>query len=1055
MGNISEIDGMYNTALRKHKKATPWGLSIISQCGISYTADKATQERLTNDAKEEIKSIVENAITLPNLCKYDAEISLSEKQYLGDVSDELLRHLKPGMANLITAAPGIGKTEWVKKMVKEGKKILLVFPYRSVIMAKFEKDAEICALFDIYKENVSISTLKEDRSAVMTIDKFAQIAKTSNWLSTVFDLIVIDESHLIFTSGYRLERMADALTRIKECINASINVDAPTRLLLMTGTPTGELDYFDTYKVLNHIHVTKPEQRTKQAEIILCNNQDDMKVVVAQQIADYIKEGKKVLYPNNDGDVNVAYIVGAVKGLLGRDVKYGYYKKAREKDEIVQSINRDKTVGNKELIFATNYLSVGIDINDLSDFVFVYDSSFTGSEIEQFNCRLRNQDIDSKIYIAINNGEGIPNQNLFNITPLSLYLNDEDMRQSQDYIAIADKKIKFSCDPVTNEIQTPGFRSEYGRSKFVLEEHELYYYEKGYSSTMCTPFFVTRSLVSYGYKVSVSDSPLDQMSEDGKKEMYEAAKEARKAESAFKNRQSMNTFWWFLGYEGKEGVTNDNRVGYIIVNRKDIKITEDYNLPTVRITATDENGHITELEVPNLKVFEDHLKNAREFLSWYSKETAKWLFEQCVKKKKKGEEEVEEKRLNISELHRYVALIEYIKEAEKKNIGIDFATVLIYIDRIIEEFYEDMHYSITKEKYEEYIEECVDLYLNKLGRAKCCAKSTRKTYRKNIEELFETVAIKSTSDKEIRLKRRPLPERNSELYLRDKEMEKIIKKFFLPFAQIVQNDVNDIQDQPLLGGHIGDQGNTEKQEDPFIITEEGIIADKNHLLKIQNKQKNLMLREMIVQTVGENWYVDVRPQVILLAFSAGVSMIAIDCRGMPHLEPVGDSSVQILCDTHSLTMNRELWQKIEIWAVENVHNYFITSCHLYLQILKDNNKGSRKIWKFERYVDENTTSTIEAKKDRDTFGIRETFFHNKKAIYTVEFSTTMNKKRWSCGELAQYCVDNGYFFIENDEIDVCDVQEAQIQVANATVLKNLSIGASKLSNFLGRLLILI
>jgi hypothetical protein len=398
-------------------------------------------------------------------------------------------------------------------------------------------------------------------------------------------------------------------------------------------------------------------------------------------------------------------------------------------------------------------------------------------------------------------------------------------------------------------------------------------------------------------------------------------------------------------------------------------------------------------------------------------ETTKWLFEQCVKKKKKGEEE---ESLNISELHRHVALIEYIKEAEKKNIGIDFETVLIYIDSIIEEFYEDLHYSITKEKYDGYIEECVGLYLNKLGRAKCCAKGTRKTYRKNVEKLFEIIAIKSSFGKGIRLQRRPLPERNSELYLRNKEMEKIIKKFFSPFAQMIQNDVNSIQDHPLLGCHIGDKGNTEKQEGAFTITEEGIITDRNRLLATQNKQKNLMLREMIVRAVGEEWYVDVRPRVILLVSSAGVGMIIIDLKGMPKLEIIRDSGDKILFDTYKI--NREIWGEVRNWAVENVHNHFLTFYHLFLQILKDNNKGDRKIWKFKRYVDETTTSIIEAAKNRDTFDIREIFFHNKKTIYTVEFGSTMKEKQWSSGELAQYCVDNGYFFIENDEVDICSIQ---------------------------------
>jgi hypothetical protein len=764
--NISEINGMYSTALSRRKKATSWGLNIIGQCGIHYTVDKATQELLTNDAKKHVKSIIEGAITEPNPCECDAEISLKENQFLGDVSDELLKYVKSGKANLITAAPGTGKTEWVKSIAKEGKKILLVLPFISVIVTKIENDNEICELFDVYKENVSISNLKKDKSAVMTIDKFAQVP-INNLLSR-YDLIVVDESHLIFTSGYRLERMADALAKIKKCINESIDVDSPTKLLLMTGTPTGELDYFDYYKLLNHIHVTKPEQRTKQAEIILCRDNEERKASIAKGIADCIRNGKRVLYPTNGGDTRAAYLVGMVEYFLGRPVKWGYYKKARERDDIVQFINHDKTVRDKELILATNYLSAGIDINDRTGFTCIYDGSFAGFEIEQFNCRLRKQDIDSKIYIAINDDNGYAKTQLFNTTLFSIRMDDRDIRQTQNYMLIAGKKIELSYDPVTNEIETPGFREGYGRPKFVLEEHELFNYEKRYMTTMCAPYFVARSLGSYGYNVFVLDSPLNQMSMNEEKKLYEAAVAAAKAESMYQDMQRKNTFLWLLGYEEGKWVADCNRAGYIWGSRRDIKITEDYNLSSVMIMATDEYKHITVLEVPNLKMFDEYLKTIHQFLSCYSKETSKWLFEQCIARKKRGGNEGwgEEGKLDTSELHRYVALIEYIKKERKKDIRTIFANVLTYINSIIDVFYKDPYYSITAEEYKEYIEKCVDLYLNDLGKG-YIVEDTQETYRKKIKELFKTIAIKSGYSDGIRLHYRPLPtQQNRAVYFK-------------------------------------------------------------------------------------------------------------------------------------------------------------------------------------------------------------------------------------------------------------------------------------------------
>ena len=57
-------------------------------------------------------------------------------------------------------------------------------------------------------------------------------------------------------------------------------------------------------------------------------------------------------------------IIGMCEYLLGRPVKYGYYKRSNTEQEICKLINDKNSVGDYDIIFCSNYLSVGVDIND-------------------------------------------------------------------------------------------------------------------------------------------------------------------------------------------------------------------------------------------------------------------------------------------------------------------------------------------------------------------------------------------------------------------------------------------------------------------------------------------------------------------------------------------------------------------------------------------------------------------------------------------------------------------------------------------------------------------
>lgn len=61
-----------------------------------------------------------------------------------------------------------------------------------------------------------------------------------------------------------------------------------------------------------------------------------------------------------------------IEYLVGRPIKYGYYKCSNNEQELCWMINENNTVGDYDIVFCSNYLSVGVDINDNEKFASIY-----------------------------------------------------------------------------------------------------------------------------------------------------------------------------------------------------------------------------------------------------------------------------------------------------------------------------------------------------------------------------------------------------------------------------------------------------------------------------------------------------------------------------------------------------------------------------------------------------------------------------------------------------------------------------------------------------------
>lgn len=762
--NKNEINGIYNCAINTHKKPSKYGLQILKSCGFDVQIGDTTKEALVQDTKKELTALIEKAaasIDVESKCS----LKLKHNEYLGNYQDFLLEHFLPGKANLLVSPPGTGKTELVKSLSKNYR-VLLVLPYISVIDAKVVKDNDLGDNFDAYFGSAKVSDIQKGKSAVMTLDKFGRI--DIDKIAYMYDYVIVDESHLVFTSSFRLEAMANSLKNIKTLVSMSYLDEYAAKMVMMTGTPTGETPYFGFYQNLNEINVRKEEKRTKAVEFVLCSDVKDMQAKISMQIANCLKSGKKVLYPTNAGDVQAAKLIGMIEHQLGRCIKWSYYKKANCNSEMAVSINEYASVGDYELILASNYLSVGIDIKDIQDFECIYDSSFAGYEIEQFNCRLRNIDIISRVYVPLYDSEGNIMQNLLNYSDFSIKMNREDRDLMRDYVDIAKKKLELSVsyDPITNRIFTPGFRIENGQIVFKLEEHELTMFEERFLETMRSPYFIAYSLAEYGYQIRIVDSNI--IDKKLTNELIKVGLENAKIESQLKNDCAIYTFDWLMDndtYQNSFGMEYPNLVNRIW--KDNIAIDENPNQTNITVEES-VIGEVTKITVPDRRIFDEELATASRFLSLYSVETAKYIFQQCIRKSGK---------INKAEISRYMRLMQLVKMEERGNLGAEIYATIKFMYEYLDPFLKDPGYAVPMEDHQLRIDYCTQLYLREL-KLDLRSQKMLKRYRDEVAELMNVLCIRSQIDGMIHLDFRLLPTPDNATKRKLKEYDSILKQMF-------------------------------------------------------------------------------------------------------------------------------------------------------------------------------------------------------------------------------------------------------------------------------------
>lgn len=429
---------------------------------------------------------------------YSKVYDLPEGEYVSSCTDELMTLLsKPDSKNklLLIAEPGTGKTVFATGLMERGDlRVLCIVPYISVIESKFktlspEANCQCCY------GNTSFDPTKSG-NAVMTFDKFSRMSLPD--IDACFDIVILDESHLLQMSSYRSLVPAECVDRLRLCKAMTV---------LMTGTPIAEHRFVDFSDI---VLFKRSRASSKLLSIVVCNSNAEKFAKACLHISNAVKHGRKVIMPTNEGSAYVNKVVNAVSELLGRTLNWQYYKKEFSNQSFMFDVNRMQTVGDLDILFCSSYLSVGVDINDLAKFDIVYTEDFTAHEIEQFNNRLRKVDLTAYYFSSKFDNNGLVRQQCLGNMQPNFRVSKIRALELSDLMALqtiqVDESGKASAmfDYLTKHINAPWLlRQPDGSVKLHSTAYALQVFEDTWRAWGVQWPVLVKQLQAYNYSISV------------------------------------------------------------------------------------------------------------------------------------------------------------------------------------------------------------------------------------------------------------------------------------------------------------------------------------------------------------------------------------------------------------------------------------------------------------------------------------------------------------------------------------------------------------------------
>ena len=418
-----ELRGDIKTAAIHNKPISVWA---VKELNTFHGFNIKIKENETETKIEELKEELTNASTKTDPIKILNDKSdktylyIRKDQYLSDIKDDIINNLEH--ITLLEAGAGYGKTEMIKSLKA---KTLLILPFTSTIKAKVEADEKTANWLYFYgNKRPTLSDILGDQNMSMTIDKFSKL-NIFELDAANFEYIVIDESHLLFTSSYR-DVMGPTIQRL---------ANSKAKVIMMTGTPTGEKLFFPNIK---HIKVKKEDIRHKECIINIVPTPTEQLLDMCNSMATDIQQHRKILFPTNNGNLYFDQVTGIISKILSerhydKPLKAFYYKKSQYGEESMDNININKTVGDNDIVFCSTYLSVGVDICDRLPFSVYFNETWIPQDIEQFANRLRNNDLYIKMYLPLKDNNGVA-YNYFYTQQLDLNFNQKDLMFARDLV---------------------------------------------------------------------------------------------------------------------------------------------------------------------------------------------------------------------------------------------------------------------------------------------------------------------------------------------------------------------------------------------------------------------------------------------------------------------------------------------------------------------------------------------------------------------------------------------------------------------------------------------
>lgn len=679
--DYKELKGDVKTASIHDKPVSVWAIKQLNKYhgfNIKIEDDniyKEEQKSLTTNEEDE-KIFKSPTDVLNDKDDNLVKLHLNKDQYLSDLKDDILKNLNH--ITLLEAGAGYGKTEMIKAFKA---KTLLILPFTSTIKAKVETSSLTSDWLYYYgNKKPSLEDLLSNKSMSMTIDKFSRLNVME--LDTAgFEYIVLDESHLIFTSSYR-DVMAPTIQRLANC---------KAKIIMMTGTPTGEMLFFPGIK---HIKVEKDDYREKSFELNMCPTKVEQMIEMAHSMAKDIKDGKKILYPTNKGNLWYEQLTGLVQQYLddmkfGRQINCFYYKKSNYGEESMDLINFAKSIGNNDIVFCTTYLSVGVDICDKFSFSVYFNEQWIPQDIEQFANRLRNNNLYLKMFLPKKDSVGMP-INYYYTQPLDLSLNQGDLLLARDLIKTCNDMIERNNEeskynPFIQSLLSTNKYLKYDENqcKYFIDEttYKLSVFEDRYASYMKQLPMMIEGLQYYGYVTNVIDHEKE-ISEDRLELIEDYLKSCRHMRF---NQVTVETLD-FLDH------VND---GNIDLYRE--LISGNYN-----IFKDDEYREMREdnnLYVKDIEIMERNVPIVLSLYKNYNIDTIKDIYKYCIDKK--------QNRINFSKLNRIRKFVSIEQSRRKRRL--DFPILRFVKDA---QKWADDIMKCTREEIDEWLKSYACKYAN-------------------------------------------------------------------------------------------------------------------------------------------------------------------------------------------------------------------------------------------------------------------------------------------------------------------------------------------------------